>query len=195
MAKTVEFLFDVGSPTSYLAWAQLPGLVQRTGAGVHFVPVLLSGIYSGSGNASPKSVPAKRAYKMAEAANFAKRYSLPFQENPHPSLSTLLLMRAITGAQMAGKMADVLSVAFKAMWVDGVKVDDPNVLEELAEAAGVGIDQFAHWVSDDGVKAQLRANTDHAIERGVFDVPTFFVDDEMFYGQDRMNWVEEALQR
>jgi 2-hydroxychromene-2-carboxylate isomerase len=106
----------------------------------------------------------------------------------------MMAMRAIAGAQLSGDILPVMTAAFRAMWVGEKKLDDPNALEALADAAGVSVAQLARWISDDTVKGQLRANTDQAANRGAFGAPTFFVGDEMFFGQDRMAWIEEALQ-
>lgn len=195
MAKTVEFLFDVGSPTAYLAWTQLPGLVKRTGAEVKLTPIQLSGVCTGAGNQSPGDVPAKRAYGMIDCARFAKHYGVPFNENPNIPLSTLMAMRAVAGADLAGDIQNVAAAAFEAMWIDGMNLGNPSALEAFAEKAGVGIDTFAGWISSDTAKAHLRANTDQAVACGAFGAPTFFVGDEMFFGQDRLDWVEAALQR
>lgn len=193
MTANVDFLFDVASPTAYLAWTQLPGLVERTGAHVNFTPVLLAGLYRGSGNVAPTESASKIAYIMLDCRRYARKFGAPFRPNPHFPVNSLMAMRAIAGAQRDGDFAEVMTAAFRALWVEGRKLDDPKALEAMAEAAGVGVARLAHWVGDDGVKAQLRANTEHAVARGAFGVPTFFVGDEIFFGQDRLDWVEAAL--
>ncbi|MGZ0189805.1 MAG: DsbA family protein [Alphaproteobacteria bacterium] len=193
MTKLVEFIFDVGSPTAYLAWTQLPGLIQRTGADVKYTPVLLGGLFKASGNASPVESPAKAAYIAKDCERYAKKLGTLFKLNPHFPVNTMMVMRAVVGAQRSGDISPVLGAAFRAMWVGEKKLDDPNALEALADAAGVSVAQLARWISDDSVKGELRANTDQAAQRGAFGAPTFFIGDEMFFGQDRMDWVEEAL--
>jgi len=192
MAASVEFLFDVGSPSSYIAWTQLPKLAQQTGAEIVHTPILLGGLFKSSGNASPAESAAKAAYILKDCARYATRHGILFKPNPHFPVNTLMVMRAIAGAQRAGELDTLLPAAFRAMWVGEQKLDDPSSLEALAEAAGVGVSQLAHWIGDDTAKAQLRANTDHAAARGAFGAPTFFVGEEMFFGQDRMDWVAEA---
>jgi 2-hydroxychromene-2-carboxylate isomerase len=193
MTKTIEFLFDVGSPTAYLAWTQLPSLAKRTGAEITLTPILLGGLFTGSGNHSPADVPAKRAYIATDCARYAAQYGVPFHLNPHFPVNTLMAMRAIAGAQLEGAMDDVAAAAFEAMWIDGMDLGDPTALEAFADKAGVSIDRFAGWISSDTAKAHLRANTDHAVERGAFGAPTFFAGGDMFFGQDRMDWVEAAV--
>lgn len=192
MPKPVEFLFDVGSPTSYIAWTQLPGLAERTGSEIVYTPILLGGLFKASGNGSPTDSPNKTAYTLKDCQRFAAEYGVAFNPNPHFPVNTLMTMRAIAGAQQDGLFDAVAGAAFRAMWVDEEQLDNPNALERLADAAGVGVARLAHWIGDDTVKARLRANTDQAASRGAFGTPTFFVGTEMFFGQDRMDWVEAA---
>jgi len=192
MAKTVEFLFDVVSPTAYLAWTALDGLKARTGAEIVMTPILLGGLFKASGNASPVETPAKSAYIMADCVRVANKRAVPFNPNPHFPLNTMMVMRAIVGAARAGDPGPLIAAAFKAMWVDQAKLDDPNALEQLAETIGVRVGTLAGWIGDDSVKAELRHNTDEAARRGAFGAPTCFVGGDMFFGQDRMEWVEEA---
>lgn len=193
MARTAEFLFDVVSPTAYLAWAALDDLKANTGADIQMTPILLGGLFQASQNASPVDTPAKSAYIMRDCVRMAGKRGVPFNPNPHFPLSTVMVMRAIIGASRDGDAAPLTAAAFKAMWVDQQKLDDPNALEMLADQAGIPVATLAGWISSDSVKAELRHNTDDAAQRGAFGAPTFFVGEEMFFGQDRMDWVAEAL--
>lgn len=188
MPHSIEFLFAVGSPTAYLAWTQLPGLAKRTGADIKLTPILLGGLFNGSGNHSPADVPSKRTYIAADCA----RFGVPFNQNPHFPVNTLMAMRAVAGAAIEGTMDSIAAAAFEAMWIDGMNLDDPTELEAFADNAGIGIDKTAGWITSDTAKAHLRANTDNAVQRGAFGAPTFFVNNEMFFGQDRLDWVEAA---
>src|SRR5882757_9378298 len=100
MMKQVEFFFDVGSPTTYLAWTQLPTLCAQAGAALVYRPTLLGGVFQATGNASPASVPAKGRYMDVDMARFARRYGVPLAMNPHFPINTLTLMRGATGAQL-----------------------------------------------------------------------------------------------
>lgn len=193
MAKVIEFLFDVGSPTAYLAWTQLPALAERTGADIVSVPILLGGLFNASKNASPTASAAKTAYIARDCVRYADRYGVPFNLNPHFPVNTIMMMRAIVGATEAGTPEPLVKAAFHAMWIDGDKLDDPNVLEAVAAKADIPVVRLASWIGNDTVKAKLRQNTDQAAARGAFGAPTFFVGDEMFFGQDRLDWVEAAV--
>jgi len=193
--RTVEYFFDVGSPTAYLAWTQLPKLAAETGATIAWRPMLLGGVFKATGNASPVTVPAKGRWMNDDIARWAHRYGVPFAFNPHFPINTLTLMRGATGLQMR-RPADLpryLDVVERAMWEAPTNLGDPAVLAATLAAAGFDADEFAALVADPEVKARLIATTEEAVARGVFGAPTFFVGDAMFFGQDRLDFVREAL--
>ena len=193
--RTVEYFFDVGSPTAYLAWTQLPKIAAETGATIAWRPMLLGGVFKATGNASPVTVPAKGRWMNDDIARWAHRYGVPFAFNPHFPINTLTLMRGATGLQMR-RPADLpryLDVVERAMWEAPTNLGDPAVLAATLAAAGFDADEFAALVADPEVKARLIATTEEAVARGVFGAPTFFVGDAMFFGQDRLDFVREAL--
>jgi len=193
MPKTVEFLFDFGSPASYLAYKRLPDLVARTGAQVDYVPMLLGGVFKATGNASPAEVPAKGRWMNADLARWAKRYGAPFNRNPFFPINTLHLMRGATGLIEDVRFMAYCDLVFDAMWLEPKNLGDPAELAPVIRRAGVEPDDFRALVERDDVKARLKATTEAAVARGAFGAPTFFVGEEMFFGQDRMDFVEEAL--
>ena len=125
MSKSVEFFFDVGSPTAYLAWTQLPALCEKAGATLVYRPTLLGGVFQATGNASPANVAAKGRYMNDDMARYAKRYGVPLVVNPHFPINTLTLMRGAAGVQlrMPARFDDYLRGVFKAMWVDGLNMN------------------------------------------------------------------------
>ena len=195
MDKQVEFFFDVGSPTPYLAWTQLPALCRHSGATLVYRPMLLGGVFQATGNASPVSVPAKGRYMLDDMARYARRYGVAFQMNPHFPINTLTLMRAATGVQLRSPqhLPAYLQAVMQAMWVQGLDLGDPQVLAQTWRASGLDPAEVAEGANDAATKSALRANTEEAVARGVFGAPTFFVGTQMFFGQDRLDWVREAL--
>ena len=193
-AKTIEFLFDFGSPTTYLAHTQLPKLAADTGAQIQYVPMLLGGVFKATGNQSPVMVPAKGRWMGEDLPRFARRYGVPYQFNPHFPINTLTLMRGAVGLQMRDpqRFMPYVNAVFRAMWVEPVNLGDPTVLASTLGAAGFEADSFMPLVGDAEVKAKLIANTESAVARGVFGAPTCFVGREMFFGQDRLDFVREA---
>ncbi len=195
MRKTAKFFFDVGSPAAYMAWTQLPGLCAQAGATLVYKPMLLGGVFQATGNASPMMVPAKGRYMAADLARFALRYGVPFRMNPHFPINTLQLMRAVVGMQMrqTQRFEAFLAAIFEGMWADGVNLNDPAATAALLVEAGFDPAQVFALVNEPEVKSALKANTDEAVSRGVFGAPAIFVGETLFFGQDRLDFVKEAL--
>ncbi len=195
MNERVEFFFDVGSPTAYLAYTQLPALAASCGAQVVWRPMLLGGVFKATGNASPVTVPAKGRWMLDDLQRWARRYGVPLVFNPHFPINTLTLMRGAVGLQMRepAEFLRYLDVVFGAMWREPRKLGDAEVLAQVLRDGGFDPAHVAALAADAEVKAQLIANTDEAVARGAFGAPTFFVGEQMFFGQDRLEFVREAL--
>ncbi|HQN50077.1 MAG TPA: DsbA family protein [Phenylobacterium sp.] len=198
MGKTVDFIFDFGSPNAYLSWKVLKDLAVRQGASVNVIPCLLGGIFKATNNQSPMQafgpVKGKLAYENLETQRFVKKHGLTaFRMNPHFPVNTLLIMRGQVAANRLGVGEAYREAVLKAMWEDGLKMDDPEVAAGALAAAGLDAKAILEATQDPEVKAELVANTERAVERGVFGIPTFFVGDEMFFGKDRLGQVEEEL--
>lgn len=195
MSKTVEFFFDVGSPTSYLAYTQLGKICAETGSQLIYRPMLLGGVFKTTGNASPISVPAKALYTLRDMDRFAKRYGVPLRFNPHFPINTLNLMRAATGVQLRQpeRFIAYLDCIFNALWIDGLNLNDPAIVASALKDGGFDPELIFEWINDPQVKDQLKATTELAVQRGVFGAPSMFIGDELFFGQDRLDFVREAL--
>jgi len=195
MRKSVDFFFDVGSPSSYLAWTQLPALCASHGADLVYRPMLLGGVYQATGNASPATIPAKGRYTQMDYERHARRYGVPFRGNPHFPVITLFLMRAVTGIQLRRpeQLQQLLGCVFKALWIDALNLNDAQLTARTLVEGGFDPAEIERLAQDAETKAALKATTQEAVERGVFGAPTLFVGDKMFFGQDRMDFVREAL--
>jgi 2-hydroxychromene-2-carboxylate isomerase len=189
MAKQVEFFFDYGSPFSYLADTQLPNLIKKTGAKIIYQPILLGGIFKATGNSSPITIPAKGKYMGGDLARWAKHYGVVLEMNPFFPINTIRVMRGAIAAQNAGCFPAYHSTMFRAMWAERVNLGAPEIVKPIFERLGMDPDS----VERDDIKEKLKANTDDAVSRGAFGAPTFFVGDAMFWGNDRMDFVEQAL--
>ncbi len=193
MTRTFEFFFDFGSPASYLAWTQIPALEARAGATAVLRPILLGGVFKATGNASPVSVPAKGRWMLGDLRRWAARYGAPFEMNPHFPINTLTLMRGAAGLLGDSRLAAYCDACFDAIWRDGRDMADPATAAETLAAAGFAPDEMLALAADPAVKERLKADTEEAVARGVFGAPTYFAGDEMFFGQDRQDFVAEAL--
>jgi 2-hydroxychromene-2-carboxylate isomerase len=185
MKKTVEFFYDIASPYSYLAATQLGRLEKH--ATVVWRPFLIGGVFRASNNVMPAANPLKGHYMLEDLKRLAGFYREPFRFPSRFPLNSLLAMRCIT-ARPVEQRPELSMQLFRAYWVNDADLNDPEVLEKL-----VGPNTVAR-ASDDAVKAELKASTDDAARRGAFGAPTFFVGNDMYFGEDRIFLIEHALQ-
>ena len=198
VTKSLELIFDFGSPNAYLCMKALPELLDRTGADLIITPCLLGGIFKATGNKAPMvqyaDAPAKLAYENLEMQRFIEKHRLTkFRINPQFPVNTLTIMRGAVVAEDEGVLDDYVDAVNRAMWEDGLKMDDPEVIATFLSANGFDGPALLARTQEPEIKAKLVANTEAAVARGVFGIPTFFVRDEMFFGKDRLAQVEEAL--
>ncbi len=193
MAKQLEFYFDYASPYSYLANSQIPAVAERTGAEVIYRPVLLGAVVVESKNQPPPSVPAKARYMSADIPRWAARYQLPFAFNPHFPLNSVRLLRGAMAALEQGGFEPYHDAMFRAVWAEGADLSDPRSIGEIATKAGLDGPKLLERIEQPEIKERLKADTAAVIERGAFGLPACFVGDQMFFGNDRLDFVEEEL--
>ena len=193
MTSAVEFLFDFGSPTTYLAYKQLPKIAARHGVRILWTPILLGAVFKATGNSSPAMVPAKARYMNIDLARFAKRYGVVLNFNSHFPVNTLPIMRGAIAYQPTNQFDLYVNAMFDAMWAHPRNLNDPSEISHVLKDIGIDPDDFLHRIERADVKEKLKANTEGAVARGVFGAPTFFVNGDMYFGQDRLDFVEEML--
>ena len=194
----IDFIFDFGSPNAYFATKALSSVVERTGATVNFIPCLLGGIFKATNNKPPMvafgGVKGKMAYEMLEIQRFIKTHGLSnFQMNPHFPVNTLIMMRAAIAAEEDGRLSEYIDTGLTHMWENGLKMDDPEVFVDAMTKSGFDGKALLERTQDPEIKAKLVANTEYAVTRGAFGIPTFYVGDEMFFGKDRLAQVEAEV--
>jgi 2-hydroxychromene-2-carboxylate isomerase len=195
MSKTVEFFFDLGSPATYLAYTQLPKICEQTNSQLIYKPMLLGGVFKATGNASPATIAAKGRYMFEDLDRYAKRYGVPLKFTAEFPINTLMLMRAVMGMQLRHpeRFAAFIDCLFYALWVEGRNLNDPATVAAVLTQNGFDPNQVLALTTDEEVKAALKDNTEKAVQRGVFGAPSMFVGDQMFFGQDRLDFILEAL--
>ena len=195
MAASFDFYFDFGSLASYLAHTQLPRISAETGAKPQMYPMLLGGVFQATGNASPMTVPAKGRYVYIDMKRFADAYGVPLVMNPHFPIITTTLMRGATAPQGQGDEAfqRYMDAIYQAIWVEALNMNDPSVVGEVLTRAGFDPAAVLAMANEQVTKDKLKAVTMTAVERGVFGAPTFFIGEHMYWGQDRIEQVIQAL--
>jgi 2-hydroxychromene-2-carboxylate isomerase len=194
----IQFMFDFGSPNAYLAAKIIPDVEKRTGVRFEYVPALLGGIYKLTGNSSPadylRGIRNKREYMDVETERFIRRHGITsFRKNPFFPVNTLQLMRGAVAAQEEGLFWPYFHAVYRHMWEEPKKMDDPEVMMAALNASGIDAGRIAAKAQEPAVKSRLMQLTEDAVRRGAFGSPTFFVDDEMFFGNDQLRDVEEEI--
>jgi len=193
MAKNIEFYFDFGSPTAYLAFTQLQLIAEKNKINLEYYPILLGGVFKATGNNPPASVPAKGKYMMVDLQRFADKYKVPYKRNPYFPVNTLSLMRGAVSYQEDGDFLKYVNVMFKNMWIEPKNLNDDEVLKKVLIDNNFDADDFIKRISNQNIKNKLISNTENAVKKGAFGAPTIFVGDEMFFGQDRMEFIEDYI--
>ena len=183
----IEFFFDVGSPYSYFAATQIDAIGHRVGLPVRWRPFLLGGVFRSVGNTPPAMLPARAPYLLRDLQRWSAHYGEPFSFPSSFPMNSLLAMRVLTAVPDAGRAEAALAL-FRSYWVDNQDLTRPEVIARLLGEAPVVA------AVDPDIKGQLRATTDEAVERGAFGAPTVFLGEEMFFGNDRLHFVEAYAQ-
>jgi 2-hydroxychromene-2-carboxylate isomerase len=191
--RTIEFFFDLASPYSYLAATQLPALAARTGAALVWKPFVLFAVFKAAENDMPARVPAKAQYMLKDLQRWARHYGVAFRLNSRFPVNAVKAARLVLAGEDQGRGAETAMAAFRAVWAEDRDVTDPKELAALAEQAGLDAERAVAAIESQAIKDRLRAHTDDAIRRGAFGAPAIFVGDELFWGNDRLHFVEEAM--
>jgi len=194
----VEFLFDFGSPNAYLSHLVIPEIEKRQGVTFDYLPVLLGGVFKLTGNRSPAEtnlgVKNKGEYGQLETERFVRQHGITrYKPNPFFPVNTLMLMRGAVAARKLGIFERYVDEVYRHMWAEPKKLDDPAVLRAALSESQLSADKLFELVQTSEVKDALLAQTQRAVERGTFGSPTFFVDDEIYFGKDKLRDVEEAI--
>jgi 2-hydroxychromene-2-carboxylate isomerase len=191
MSRTLEFFYDYVSPYSYLANSQLGSLE----ADVIFRPILLGALMQNVGNQPPARLAPRGKYLFTDVHRWAAHYGIPYKMNPVFPVNTIKALRVALVALDEGAFPALHQALFNAIWAEQLDPSDESVLSDIISGALLSPDVVLTRIGEDDIKGKLKANTAEAEKRGAFGAPTFFVGDEMFFGNDRLHFVKAALDR
>lgn len=205
MANRVELIFDFVSPNAYMIWGPLREIVKRTGATLDITPVFLGGMHRLTGNAPPmirdKDVKGKVEYSALEMQRFIAKHQLTkFKLHPQFPFNSITLQRMCFAADQDGRGVQFVEGMLPAIWEQGIDFTDMEAMGAAITAAGFDPADLMARIQTDEVKQGLIANTDHAVERGAFGIPTMYTGPkdgptEMFFGKERLAQIEEELEK
>ena len=191
--KRLEFFFDLSSPYSYLAATQMKPLADKTAAEIVWRPMVLGAVFKSTGNEMPARIPNKARWMGNDLQRWADHYGVPFRFSSHFPANTIKAMRLVLVDD--ARAADVALAGFSAMWAEDRDLTAEAELRRVAELGGLDPAAALAAIESPAVKERLRANTEEAVARGAFGAPTMIVGDQLFWGNDRLHFVEAALGR
>jgi len=191
--KTVRFFFDYISPYSYLAWTQLPSLIKKYGVNIHLCPVLFAGLLKVHNQRGPAEIPAKRRWMIDNVLRKAASLAVSISPPTYHPFNPLLALRATVAAKTTEELRLITEACFNAVWVDSLHIVEPDVLISVLNLADLNGQKLVEQADTDVTKRILQQNTDEATSAGVFGVPTFVVDDQLFWGVGDVPFLEAWL--
>lgn len=192
---TLTYYFDFVSPYTYLAQTQLPALLERTGSEIEYKPILLGALHKSHEMVSPAFIPAKASWLARDCKMWAKHYDVPMKWcKPFP-FNSLFLQRAAAYVQQTQPelMGTFVNRTFQALWEEKLDSTDPQALGEFLQSLGLDAEAVLAATQQDEIKNVVKANTSEAKEVGLFGAPGFVVGEHVLFGQDRLHFVEAAL--
>lgn len=193
MKKKVEFYYDLSSPYSYLASRQIEGICEKYDAELEWKPFLLGGVFKETGNRAPLEVPNKKVFMIKDLEDWARYYGVPFNFPELFPLSSVKPMRGALVAKEEGKIRDYTQKLFALYMIEGKDLSQDDVLKNAVSELAMDPDWFLRRIGEQDIKDELRKKTDEAVRRGAFGAPTIFIGERMFWGNDRLIFVEEYL--
>ena len=196
MAKQIEYYLSLNSPWSYMGGERLKRIAAAAGAEVEVLPMKLGEVFGKTGGVPlPQRPPARQAYRLVELQRWRDHLAIPIVLKPkHFPADEVLAAQAVITAGLTG--ADALSFAIaigKALWEEDRDIGDAAVLGEVAASVGIDLDGVRADPAFQGAAERHTANTDRALERQVFGAPAYVYNGELFWGQDRLDFLERAL--
>lgn len=197
MSKTIELIFDFVSPNAYLIWQPLKDIAEKHGATIEITPAFLGGMHKLTGNAPPfirdAEVKGKNEYAMLELGRFVKKHGLAkFTMNPHFPFNTITLLRMLVALEPA-KRVEFIELLLPPIWEDGLDVTDADTLGKILQDGGFDAAALFAKTQDAAIKQALIDNTENAVARGAFGIPTMYVDGEMYFGKERLGQIDQQL--
>ena len=194
----VDFIFDVASPNMYFCHKLIPDLKARTGVEFDYIPCLLGGIMKLSGNQPPfvafAEIPNKNKYQLIEIERFIKQHQLKeFKFNSNFPMNTVQIQRGALAALELGIFDEYLEIILEAMWEKNLNLADIDIFQSTLSENNIDTGSIMEIITSQDCKDKLIANTTDAVNRGAFGVPTFFFENQIFFGKDHLHQLEEYI--
>ena len=195
MIKSFEFYFDFVSPYSFLAHKEIKKIEEANTIKIKYMPILLGGLHSLAGIKAPGFIPIKAKYMIKDCKLWAEKYNIVFKFNNYFPIKTLDLMRCVLVAEKKNFSQNFINKIFDAIWKDGLNLNDNIIIEKLLKNLDINPKTFLMESVQPKIKDELRKRTDAAYQKGIFGAPSFIVNNKVFWGQDRLEFVFNEAKR
>ena len=194
MIKAFDFYFDFGSPYSFLAHKKIIKIEKENSIKIKYKPVLLGGLLKSAGIKANADIPIKGKYMIRDCKLCAEQDGVQFKFNSYFPIITLNLMRCVLVAEKNNFKQNFVNKVFDAIWEDGLNLNDNLIVEKLLKNLDINPENFLMEAIEPKIKNELKKRTDEAYNNGIFGVPTFMINNKIFWGQDRLGFVlNEAI--
>ena len=195
MIKSFDFFFDFISPYSYLAHKQIRNIEYQYKIEINYMPILLSGLLNLAEIKASAFIPAKAKFMIKDCKLFAEKLNIKFKFNSYFPIQSLNLMRGVLIARKENKTSLYIDKFFDACWKDGLNLNDQKIVDKILEDLNFNLETFKLKISEQKIKDELKKRTKDAFLKGVFGAPSFIINNKMFWGQDRLEFVLKEAQK
>ena len=189
MIKSFDFYFDFASPYTFIAHKEIRKIEKENPVTIKYMPVLLGGLLKAAGIKPNADIPIKAKYMIRDCKLWAEKYNINFKFNNYFPIKTLNLMRCVLVAEKKKFEKNFINKVFDAIWKDGLNLNDDAIVEKLLKNLDINPKNFLNEAGNQEVKNDLKKRTDDAYNKGIFGTPTFIINNKMFWGQDRLDFV------
>ena len=194
MIKSFDFFFDFASPYSYLAHKQIRNIEYQHNIEINYMPILLGGLLKLAEIKAPAFIPSKAKFMIKDCKLFSEKFNIKFKFNSYFPIQSLNLMRGVLIAQKENKTSLYIDKFFDACWKDDLNLNDQKIVDEILKELNFKLETFKLKISEHKIKDELKKRTRDAFSKGVFGAPSFIINNKMFWGQDRLEFVLKEAQ-
>ena len=195
MINPFDFFFDFASPYSYLAHKQIRNIEYQHNIKINYMPILLGGLLNLAEIKAAAFIPSKAKFMIKDCKLFAKKLNIKFKFNTYFPVQSLNLMRGVLIARKENKTSLYIDKFFDACWKDGLNLNDQKIVDKILEDLNFNLKTYKLKISEQKIKDELIKRTNDAFLKGVFGAPSFIINNKMFWGQDRLEFVLKEAQK
>ena len=189
MIKPFEFYFDFVSTYTFLAHKEIRRIENENSIKINYMPILLGALLKSAGIKPNMDIPIKGKYMIKDCKLWAEKYNIEFKFNSYFPIITLNLMRCVLVAEKKSLAKNFIDKVFDAIWKDDLNLNDSAIFENLLKNLKINPKTFLMEAAQPNIKDELRKKTDDAYKKGILGAPSFIVNNKIFWGQDRLEFV------